>query len=354
MTTYVTCDTEGYLVFLTINNDFIYIRNTHPSQKNIVKTIKNTFRSVDDSTNIQNKQAYNDVFYPAYALIDSEDNLTNESLIAFTKYEGKIGDYNPRIWRGLFSNHGNKFFNDFPGKYFNRSSWVSSRISSKNIYSDLENIFRFIEPNYQNLNTFSHKLREILIIACTEVECIMRMICDDNVEKEDIPRNNFYKTEHYFNLKEAMKLGEWSLTLKNYSGLQPLKPFELWLEENPTKSLFWYDAYNKVKHHREENIREATLLNVLNAVSAIHILNSAQYGPEIYSDQYGNEYSPFDLLSAPYFGIQNVQVMNYVSGYPFEFKPVKFFGRDSGRPFKKKSQSEKKRNKLVKPVDATF
>ena len=341
MTTYVTCDPEGYLVFLTISPDLIHIRNTHPHNKNRVKTINNTFREVNESKDLSDVKIDNDVFYPAYALIDSEDNLTNESLIFFCKYEGNIGEYNPRIWRGLFSNHGNKFFNDFPGKYFNRSSWISSRISSKNIYSDLENIFRYIEPNYQNLSTYSHKLREILIIACTEVECIMRMICDDNVEEEDIPRNNFYKTGDYFNLKEALKLGEWSLELKDYSGLEPFKPFEPWLEKNPTKSLFWYDAYNKVKHHREENIREATLFNVLNSVAAIHILNSAQYGPEIYSNQYGNEYSPFDLLSAPYFGIQNVQVMNYLEGYPFEFKPVKFFGRDSGRPFKKSRRARK-------------
>ncbi|MFT8990573.1 MAG: hypothetical protein ABF959_09615 [Gluconobacter albidus] len=341
MTTYVTCDSEGYIVFLTIDHDYIYIRNTHPSYGNIVKTIKNTFSKVDDATSISTQKIPNDVFYPAFALIDSEINLTNESLQFFTKYEGNLGEYNPRIWRGIFSNHDNKFFNDFSGKYFNISSWTSSRISSKNIYSDLESAFRYIEPNYRNFNTYSHKLREILMIACTEVECIMRMICDDNVEKEDIPRNNFYKTGDYFNLKEALKLGEWSLTLKNYLGLPPLKPFEPWSEEDPTKSLFWYDAYNKVKHHRERNIGEATLLNVLNAVSAIHILNCAQYGPEIYSNQYGNEYSPFELLSAPCFGFQNIQVMNYVSGYPFEFKPVKFFGRDSGRSFKKSHRASK-------------
>ncbi|MBS1057908.1 MULTISPECIES: hypothetical protein [Gluconobacter] len=307
----------------------------HPTYMNTIKTIKNTFNKIDDSTIIPHHLIDNDVFYPAHALIDSEINLSDESLVFFSKYEGNLGEYNPRIWRGIFSTHDNKFFNDFPGKYFNRSSWISSRTSSKNIYSDLEEIFRYIEPNFRNFHTYSHKLRELLMISCTEVECIMRMICDDNVEEEDIPRNNFYKTGDYFNLKEAMKLGEWSLTLKNYSGLPPLKPFEPWSKDEPTKSLFWYDAYNKVKHHRERNIGESTLLNVLNAVSAIHILNCAQYGPEIYSNQYGNEYSPFELLSAPYYGIQNVQVMNYVAGYPFDFKPVKFFGRESGRSFKR-------------------
>jgi hypothetical protein len=51
-----------------------------------------------------------------------------------------------------------------------------------------------------------------------------------------------------------------------------------WDAASPTKSLTWYDAYNKTKHDREENLKFATLSNAVQAVGATVVMFHAQFG----------------------------------------------------------------------------
>jgi len=71
-----------------------------------------------------------------------------------------------------------------------------------------------------------------------------------------------------------------------------LEPFKCWDETNATKSLKWYDAYNKTKHNKEENLADANLINAITAVAAVVILFRAQFGFEIDRDyqQHRNSY----------------------------------------------------------------
>ena len=63
--------------------------------------------------------------------------------------------------------------------------------------------------------------------------------------------------------------------------MKTICPFKSWNASSPTKSLNWYDDYNAIKHDREQKFHKATLLNTINAVSAIAILILAQYGPSL-------------------------------------------------------------------------
>ena len=49
---------------------------------------------------------------------------------------------------------------------------------------------------------------------------------------------------------------------------------------SPQKSPDWYDAYNQVKHNREENLEKASLENCMNAVAGILILLYLQFGSQ--------------------------------------------------------------------------
>lgn len=43
----------------------------------------------------------------------------------------------------------------------------------KNIQTSLDELFNYIEPSLENLTAYGHKIRELLILACTEVECLL-------------------------------------------------------------------------------------------------------------------------------------------------------------------------------------
>jgi hypothetical protein len=81
--------------------------------------------------------------------------------------------------------------------------------------------------------------------------------------------------------------------------LGEFKPFAQWNDTAPTLTLPWYDAYNAVKHHREAAFSKATLEAVLNAAAALHIMQIAQWGPEVFELLHENRFSPFGVTAAP-------------------------------------------------------
>lgn len=88
-----------------------------------------------------------------------------------------------------------------------------------------------------------------------------------------------------FNSKDSytesgmVSLNEFQITLKNYDELRDFIPFSQWNISQPTKSLKWYDSYNKTKHDRNSSFNEATLENVLDAVSASIAMFCARFSP---------------------------------------------------------------------------
>jgi len=64
---------------------------------------------------------------------------------------------------------------------------------------------------------------------------------------------------------------------------QPNAPFENWKEDSkkPSQDLEWYAAYNAVKHDRETNFPQATLLRAFQAVTGLFVMLCAQHGWDI-------------------------------------------------------------------------
>ena len=140
----------------------------------------------------------------------------------------------------------------------------------------LDEIFLFIEPSNVTKDTFSHKIRELLILSCTEVENFWNYY----LKLCGVPeRRNGYSTNDYVRLKEKLFLNEFEFNLISCPELGAIRPFENWENSNPTQSLFWYDSYNKTKHDRTSNFNKATLWNSINAVVACLILHCVKFGP---------------------------------------------------------------------------
>ena len=142
----------------------------------------------------------------------------------------------------------------------------------------LDELLHFVEPSPSTMNTHSHKARELLILASTEIENYWKKY----LQKAGVnpPQSGRFTTNDYVNLKSPLFLDEFEVTLPRYSDIPPIRPFHGWERRpSPTTSLPWYDAYNKTKHDRGTHFAEASLWNCLQAVSANLILFCVGFGP---------------------------------------------------------------------------
>ena len=177
--------------------------------------------------------------------------------------EVEPGCYYPRVWRP-----------EKPGaRVVERDAWAAAAAAARIIFSRLGDVLRFVEPDPNNLLAFGHELRMLLILACTEVESSWTGVLKAN----RYPAGK-WTTNDYVKLLKPMKLDEWSVELAPALPLGALKPFAGWSGTAATQTLPWYDAYNKVKHFREDNLPLATLRHTIDAVAAVYVMFVVQFG----------------------------------------------------------------------------
>ena len=140
------------------------------------------------------------------------------------------------------------------------------------ILDDLADIFKVIAPHSKQFSAYGHAIRNIIILACTELDARMQSILVSN-GVQSIGKH--FEMLDYYKLKEALKLDEYELSFYKYGDLGTFSPFSTW-ESN--EQLKWYEAYNHIKHNREKHFAEAKLFNAINAVMAYAIILIAQYG----------------------------------------------------------------------------
>lgn len=157
-------------------------------------------------------------------------------------------------------------------EYTQRSAEQSLRI----LIEKLDEVLLYIEPSQIGLRTYSHKCRELLILACTEVENLwaqyMRLA---NVS----PVGRTFTTNDYVKLLTPLHLQEYLISCKLISNSYSINPFAQWSTSNPTQSLPWYNAYNQTKHDREQHFSEATLENCIHAIAAAIVMFCVRHGP---------------------------------------------------------------------------
>jgi len=149
-------------------------------------------------------------------------------------------------------------------------NWARAQVI---LLKKLSEIFDFVEPKGSGLNAYSHKTRELLILACTEVENYWTyyLRASGNVEAR-------LSTNDYVKLKETLYLSDFEIQ-RDRLGLPSVSPFDGWDSTQPTRSLPWYDAYNKVKHNRDRDFELATVENCINSVAGALVLFASRFGP---------------------------------------------------------------------------
>lgn len=224
------------------------------------------------------------------------------------------GKFHPRIARGRFRYN------------YVDAEFLQDIRAFNNIQSSLDTLFDYVDPSDSNFLCYGHKFRELLILACTEVECLWaKLLIANGIVKDR------YTTTDYFKCHSALMLNKYEVKLKQYPNVEAFKPFLNWESVSPTKSIDWYAAYNLVKHNRSLNIDKANFKHLLNAIAAIHILLESQYSHEIFQ-QYTRrteDKSMFVTINRPQFACKEISApllsskggFVWTGGHNFQFEP---------------------------------
>lgn len=191
------------------------------------------------------------------------------------------GEYYPMVFRPILNKDGisNVYIDSFNSGanyplYRPNHTYYKSKIPQFELLIDeLTNIFKVIEPIPENKNTYGHQLRNILILACTEVENLLTSFLKVHgyKKKGNLTMTDYWLANKYLHLSQAYSL------FFRYIDWRGARPFEAW-EAAEYTPLPWYVAYNHVKHDREGNFKEATLENAILSVAAVGIILVMMFG----------------------------------------------------------------------------
>lgn len=196
----------------------------------------------------------------------------------FHKTALQPGEFYPRMARPN-DQHPDESPGANPGAQTDKDFIAISRGQLTVLMRQLNRICQTVHPTEKMLGTFGHDIRNLLIIACTEVESHWRGVLVANGVQGYGANDNRFTTHQYVNLNAAMRLDEYAVEFPSYPWLPAISPFAGWgSSDKPTQELPWYDAYNAVKHNRGAEFERATLGHAFDAVTACAIMMAAQFG----------------------------------------------------------------------------
>lgn len=248
-----------------------------------------------------------------------DSDFTFEKVVEIEKADLPAGCYYPR------TNKGNSLLSV---SNFMLPSVINEVRAFNNLEKLMNNIFDVLDPSQSNKSAFGHKIRELLILACTEVEyLLLNFLKDNNYES----RRKYYTTSDYCEAKDLLSLDEFTVNLTMHPELGELAPFKGWSKDRATGSLSWYSAYNSVKHDRGGNFHLATFGEAINAMAAIYILLVAQHGEDIFDSSLSKRYeSSFVIKNQPKWALSEISPPIIQSKKNAEYvEAVQFFDNDS-------------------------
>lgn len=214
-----------------------------------------------------------------------------------------VGEYYPRMWRGFGVGASRSITPHERCDYRYYRAMIQSVAAASSLLAEFISLFVYIEPHTKNYDTFGVRIRELLILACTEVEANWRGVLDAHQVK---PERQYFTTKDYSKLSVPLKLNEWKVVIKYQPDLGTIMPFENWSRGDPTKTIDWYKSYNLVKHDRVGNMELANLFNLYSAMGALFVMQVAQWGPFAFEKL--ELKSPFNIVQAPQFDFNDMPV----------------------------------------------
>ena len=120
--------------------------------------------------------------------------------------------------------------------------------------------------NPENSLTFSNEYIKQYQAICSEIDVILKSICKElgDVSSRDMLRYTNTILTNWNSIKMQ------KVKMKTIE----LQPFLNWEKEPSYTAPDWWQPYNKVKHERLLNYREANLKNVVNALAGLYVLEN--------------------------------------------------------------------------------
>ncbi len=139
------------------------------------------------------------------------------------------------------------------------------------IQQDVLELFNFIEPSDANLATHSHRIHELLLRTCVEVEANCTAILREN----GYSRSGNWNMGDYKKIEQSHYLSQFEVKVPNWLGASGVrKPFSSWSSGG---SLSWYTAYNNTKHDRHINFSQANFENLIDAIAGLSAILASQF-----------------------------------------------------------------------------
>lgn len=208
------------------------------------------------------------------------------------------------------------------------------------IQEDLIKLFEYIEPASQNKKTYSFRIHQLFMRTCIELEANFKAILSENYYTP-IDKNGKKRNKDKWNIKDFQLINKTHF-LDCYSVKAPIwngednifQPFKNW---NDNKPLPWYQAYNQSKHNRLTKFELANFNNLMNAITALLIILTAQFKTESFSPGSTGltvktaSYYEGDFGLGEYFIVNFPENWNDVDCYEFNWNDLK----NSGTLFEK-------------------
>jgi hypothetical protein len=196
-------------------------------------------------------------------------------------------------------------FNDYiDSNIMNNREYYNLLNQLEILVDDLSSIFKTVAPQKDNLQVYGHSIRNIIILACTEIDAMMKNILEKNEIQSKGP---YFNMNDYIKLLNPLRLKEYSISFSRYGDLMNITPFTDWNDKMPAKSLKWYTAYNSIKHDREKNFKKATLKNAIESIAAYAIVLTAQFGyrNSLWNDKVGKM---LNFITEPQWSIEDFYI----------------------------------------------
>lgn len=229
------------------------------------------------------------------------------------------GQYHPRIARPMDQHpHSMPMAPNFSS--VDRHEIYGTARHFASLVEALDTVLETVEPSEENFSCHGNRIRNLIMLTCTECENQFRGVLRENGL---VKHNDRFDTRSFALLKRPMRLDEYSVKFEEMPWLGTFAPFKRWDLEAATTSLEWYDAYNAAKHDRTKHLQRANLRTAFEALAALWILISAQYGTYTWRTQSGRERT-FTCVEGPRWKMSDAYVYPY-EGTGCEPQPVRLF-----------------------------
>lgn len=178
--------------------------------------------------------------------------------------------YRPGLQRNVFNDPSGGYERD--ALYLPEAERKSMIMAARLIIDDFERLFEFVEPHTSNENVFSHRIYELLLRTCTEVEscCKGILVANGHAAKS---------MDDYKKIEQSSYLSGYTVQYSNWLPDKYIaQPFSNWATGG---TLPWYKAYNDVKHDRCQNFSLASLKNLLDAICGLLCIIYSQIGDSV-------------------------------------------------------------------------